>query len=224
MIAKDVMSEGITSLTDDATVQEATELLINTGVSAMPVLDKDGIMIGIVSEADLIRRASPEAWQRELAADAAVTAANSRPVTEVMTKAVITVDETMPLAEVAKLMMVQRVKRLPVTRGKSVVGVVSRVDLLKALLSRRPATMVFHTKAEPAPLSANELLHSAVTAAVSGHSWSVARRGDVVVNGGVAHLWGVVPSTEILDAYREAASKVPGVKAVEVHMHVLPGW
>jgi CBS domain-containing protein len=224
MLAKDVMSEGIASLTDDATVEEAIELLVNTGVSAMPVLDKNEMIIGIVSEADLIRRARADAWQRELADDAAVAADHARPVTEVMTKTVITVDENLPLADVAKLMTVQRVKRLPVTRGKSVVGVVSRVDLLKALLSRRPASMVFPAKAEPAPLSTTELLHSAVTAAVTGHSWSVARRGDVVVNGGVAHLWGVVPSTDILDAYRDAAAKVPGIKAVEVHMHVLPGW
>jgi len=224
MKAKDVMTEGITSLTDDATVQEAIELLVNTGVSAMPVLDRDGTMIGIVSEADLIRRATPEAWQRDFADDAAIAGSHARPVTDVMTEKVITVDENMPLAEVAKLMSVQRVKRLPVTRGKSVVGVVSRVDLLKALLSRRPPAAVFPAKAEPAPLSGTELLHGAVTAAVSGHSWSVARRGDVVVNGGVAHLWGVVPSTAVLEAYRDAAAKVPGVKSVEVHMHVLPGW
>ena len=230
MRAKDVMSNGITSLAHDATVEEAIELLVNTGVSAMPVLDKDGLMIGIVSEADLIRRADPEAWQRELADDDATaggaTAApandHSRPVTEVMTKAVITVDENLPLTEVAKLMSVQRVKRLPVTRGKSVVGVVSQVDLLKALLSRRPVTTVFAAKAEPTPLSAGGLLHGAVTAAVSGHSWSVARRGDVVVNDGVAHLWGVVPSTAVLEAYRAAAAGVPGIKSVQVHMHVLP--
>ena len=188
MRAKDVMSNGTTSLGDDATVQEAIELLVNTGVSAMPVLDKDGIMIGIVSEADLIRRASPEAWQRELADDGGVDKGHSRPVTEVMTKIVITVDENLPLAEVAQLMSVQRVKRVPVTRGKSVVGVVSRVDLLKALLSRRPAAAVFPAKAEPAPLSATEILQSAVTAALSGHSWSVARRSDAVVNGGISHL------------------------------------
>ncbi len=222
MRAKDVMSDGITSLTGDATVQEAIELLVNTGVSAMPVLDSDGIMIGIVSEADLIRRASPEAWQRELADDGAVAAGHSRPVTEVMTRTVITVDENLELADVARLMSVQRVKRLPVTRGKSVVGVVSRVDLLKALLSRRPAAAVFAARAEAAPLSTTEMLHGAVTAAVSGHNWSVARRGDVVVNGGVAHLWGVVPSPEIIEAYRDAAAKVPGITSVQVHMHVLP--
>ena len=221
MRAKDVMSNGTTSLGDDATVKEAIELLINTGVSAMPVLDKDGIMIGIVSEADLIRCASPEAWQRELADDSVVEKGPSQPVTEVMTKTVITVDENLPLAEVAKVMSVQRVKRVPVTRGKSVVGVLSRVDLLKALLSRRPAAPVFPTKAEPVPLSATEMLQSAVTAALSGHSWSVARRGDVVVNGGIAHLWGVVPSTNVLEAYRIAAAKVPGIKSVQIHMHVL---
>lgn len=224
MRAKDVMSDGITSLTHDATVHEAIELLVNTGVSAMPVLDEDGIMIGIVSEADLIRRTAPETWQRELADDEAVGADHSRPVTEVMTKNVITVDENMPVAEVAKLITVQRVKRVPVTSGKSVVGVISRVDLLKALLSRRPAAAVFPAKAEPAPQSVTETLHKAVTAAINGHSWSVARRGDVVVNGGVAHLWGVVPSADIIDAYRDAASKVPGIKSVEVHMHVLPSW
>ena len=221
MQAKDVMSNGVTSLGDDATVQEAAELLVNTGVSAMPVLDKDGIMIGIVSEADLIRRASPEAWQRELSDDAAIASDHSRPVTEIMTRTVITADEHLPLAEVAQLMVTHGVKRLPIVSGKAVVGVVSRVDLLKALLSRRPATGVFPAKPEPAPLSAGELLHSAVTAALQGHSWSVARRGDVVVNGGVVHLWGTVPSTPVLEAYRAAAAAVPGVKSVEVHMHVL---
>ena len=74
MRARDVMSNGISSLAHDATVQEAIELLVNTGVSAMPVLDQDGIMIGIVSEADLIRRASPEAWQREFAEGSTVAA------------------------------------------------------------------------------------------------------------------------------------------------------
>lgn len=221
MRAKDVMSEGVSSIAHNATVQEAVELLINTGVSAMPVLDQDGMMIGIVSEADLIRHASPQDWQRELL-DGADGIDYSQPVTEVMTEKVLMVDENTPLAEVAELMSIQRVKRLPVTRGKSVVGIVSRVDLLKALLSRGKARPVFPPKNETPPLSNAELLHSAVSAAVNGQTWSVARRGDVVVNGNVAHLWGVVPSTEILEAYRLAAGNVPGIKSVEVHMHVLP--
>ena len=223
MRAKDVMSDGVMSLGDDATVHEATELLVNTGVSAMPVLDKDGMMIGIVSEGDLVGHAKPEAWlQKELGAEPSAASIDSRLVTEVMTKNVITADENAPLSEVAELMSTHRVKRLPIVSGKSVVGIVSRVDLLKALLSRRPAKPVFVAKSNPAPLSAGEQLRRAVVAALQGHSWSVARRADVAVNGDVAHLWGVVPSIAVLDAYRAAAAAVPGVKSVEVHMHVLP--
>lgn len=216
MLAKDVMSNGVTSLGFDATVHEAIEMLINTGVSAMPVLDKDDVMIGIVSESDLIRSASPQAWQHPEQGEV-----DSRPVTDVMTKNVVTADASLPLDEVAKLMATHKVKRLPIVSGKSVVGIVSRIDLVKALLSRRPASTVFAAKPSDAPLSSGEMLHEAVTAAIHGQSWSVVQRGDVVVTGNVAHLWGVVPSTEILEAYRAAAAKVPGIGAVESHMHVL---
>lgn len=222
MKAKDVMSEGVSSIAHDATVQQAVELLINTGVSAMPVLDDNGIMIGILSEADLIRQARPQDWSRELREDGGAPD-YARPVTEVMTAKVLTVDENAPLVEVAELMSSRGVKRVPVTSGKAVVGIVSRVDLLKALLSRRVGKPAFPAKAEAPPLSNTELLHGAVVAAVSGKPWSLARRGDVVVNGTVAHLWGTVPSTDILEAYRAAAANVPGIKAVEIHMHVLPG-
>jgi CBS domain-containing protein len=225
MRAKDVMSDGVMSLGDDATVQEAIELLVNTGVSAMPVLDKDGIMVGIVSEADLIRREDPEAWlQRGLSDDATTsdsTEEGSRPVTEVMTKNVKTTDENTPLGEIAKLMATYHVKRIPIVRERSVVGIVSRLDLLKALVSRRPASAVFSSRAEPAPLSAADLLHKEVTEALQGHSWSVARRGDIVVNNGIVHLWGVVPSAIVLEAYRTTTASVPGVKSVVVHMHIL---
>jgi CBS domain-containing protein len=222
MKAKDVMSESISSIAHDATVQQAVELLINTGVSAMPVLDGNGIMIGILSEADLIRHASPKDWSRQLQQDAGDND-YKRPVTELMTAKVLTVDENTPLVEVAEIMSTRGVKRLPVTSGKAVVGIVSRVDLLKALLSRRVGKPAFPAKSEAPPLSNTELLHSAVIAAVTGKPWSVVRRGDVVVNGTVAHLWGTVPSTEILEAYRAAAANVPGIKAVEIHMHVLKG-
>ena len=223
MRAKDAMSDGVTSIAHDATVQEAVELLVNTGVSAMPVLDADGFMIGIVSEADLIRKANQKAWQRDELDEQAIGADLARPVTEVMTRSVITVDESLPLGEVAKQMATQRVKRLPVTRGKSVVGIVSRVDLLKALLSRRRSGSAFARKEDAPPFSGGELLRDAVISALRGHSWSVARRSDVVVSDGVVHLWGTVPNRIVLDAYRDAAAQVPGVKSVEVHMHILPG-
>ncbi len=127
MQAKDVMSDGVMSIGADATVLEAIGLFVKTRVSAMPVLDDTGFMVGIVSEADLIGAGGFDA--------ATAAEAGARPVVDIMTKDVVTADETASLAEVAGLMLKHRVKRLPILRGGSVVGIVSRVDLLKGLVA-----------------------------------------------------------------------------------------
>ena len=142
MQAKDVMSGGVMSIAADATVLEAVELFVKARVSAMPVLDAAGFMLGIVSEADLIRAAG---------LDAAPSAeARSRPVVDIMTKKVVTADETASLAEIAALMLKHGVKRLPILSGKSVVGIVSRVDLLKGMIALAPPAAV-PRKSQPVP-------------------------------------------------------------------------
>jgi CBS domain-containing protein len=230
--AKDVMSSEVMSIAADATVFEAIALLVNSGVSAMPVLDPSGVMVGIVSEIDLIRcaeasassflSATPEdAGGNEVAATVR-THTRSRAVTEVMTRTVATADENATLREVAEVMLKHRVKRVPIVSGHSVTGIVSRIDLLRAQLS--PSTPATAPKAPTEPqLRTDEDLRHDVVAALRGKPWSVARRADVVVNGGVAHLWGVVPNDAIRRAYQLAAEQVPGVSAAEVHMHVADG-
>jgi CBS-domain-containing membrane protein len=218
MRAKDVMSNGVMSLSASATVYEAAELLVNARVSAMPVLDDSGVVIGLVSEADLIRQAL---FEDDAAGVAAFALARSRKVTEIMTKDVVTADENASLAEVAGLMMKHGIKRIPVLLGKSVVGMVSRLDLLQGLLSRPRADQAVAGQAAP-PGAADERLRGDVERALRGQSWSQALRSDVVVDGGVVHLWGVVPSDFVRQAYDDAASKVPGVKAVQSHMRVQP--
>jgi CBS domain-containing protein len=229
MRAKDVMSDGVTSIAATATVYEAAKLLVNTRVSAMPVLDGNGIMIGIVSEADVIkegtRPAGPvsDGLQRGLADDSVAAAAHAqtltRQVAEIMTRDVVTADENASLSDIAGLMLKHHVKRVPILRDRKVVGVVSRADLLQALLSREPTSATSPTPTPAAP--SDEALRAAVVAAVSGKSWSLARRADVVAKDGVVHLWGVVPSEAVLDNYGAAAGKVAGVKSVQVHMHVM---
>jgi CBS-domain-containing membrane protein len=93
MIARDVMSDGVMSVSADATVFEAAKLLVNAQVSAMPVVDEQGIMIGIVSEADLLERGASAGQTggllRQFADDVASAGtyvrANARRVTDVMT-------------------------------------------------------------------------------------------------------------------------------------------
>jgi len=238
MIARDVMSDSVMSVSADATVFEAAKVLVNAHVSAMPVVNNDGVMIGIVSEADLIERSGvgDAGWRGgllgqvadDIASAGAYVRAKSRRVIDVMTKPVICVEEDTPLGEIARLMLNTGIKRVPVRRGRSVVGMVSRIDLVRALIAQRavaapplPAAAPSAPPDELTPLS-DEKLRREIESAVRGRSWSLARRADVMVQDGVAHIWGVVPSDLVRQAYCIAAEKVPGVKVVQNHMHVVP--
>jgi CBS domain-containing protein len=212
MRAKDVMSDGVMSLAADAMVLEAAQLLVNCHVSAMPVVDAAGRMIGIVSEADLLGCAADGDGSTGGFLDAA-----SRKVVEIMTRDVITAGEDTPVTALAKLMTERRIKRLPILRGSTVVGIVSRIDLLRALISLNSGQ-----DGDGSRPSRDEQIRREISAACQGRNWSLARQLDVVVNGGVAHLWGIAPSDLVRDAYRVAAKNVPGVQAVEVHMHIVP--
>jgi CBS domain-containing protein len=229
MRAKDVMSDGVMSISADATVFEAASLLVNAQVSAMPVVDEQGTMVGIVSEADLLDRgAAGGAIHRngvlKQLADQITSAgeyvrANSQHVTDVMTTPVVCVEEDTLLSDVARLMLDTGIKRVPVRRGPTVVGIVSRIDLVRALICRQSGNQAESMPC--APMHADAELKRDIESAVRGRSWSLARRADVIVQDGVAHLWGVVPSDLVRQAYRIAVENVPGVKAVQNHMHVV---
>ena len=234
MRAKDVMSDRVMSIGAEATALEAIELLVRTRVSAMPVVDAAGVMIGIVSEADLIGHAdlgtgaiASELLQRLSGDDAhrdtaapAFARARALSVTDVMTRNVLTADENASLADVAELMLKHGVKRLPLLRDGAVVGIVSRTDLLQAMVPHgRPAAA---NAAGVGSQLSNEELRQAVSAALRASDWGRAQRRDVVVNSGVVHLWGVVESDELEQAYSAAVAQVPGVVSVQSHMHVVP--
>ena len=224
MRAKDVMSEGIVSVLADATVFEAAEIMVNAQVSAVPVIEEDGKIVGILSEADLIRRAeigtSPhKAWLQRLLSDDVTKAtefvhSHSRLVRDVMTKNVITVDEEATLSDVAELMAKHNIKRVPVLREGSMIGILSRANLIQALMSREPAT----DRVRPS----DEQLRREVTKAVDTQPWCSAWPTNVVVSSGVVHLWGFTHSEAVRKAYRVAAENVPGVKNVKNHMRMVP--
>jgi CBS domain-containing protein len=224
MRAGQVMTSDVLSIPSEATVFDAAELLVGTGVSAMPVVDSTGRMVGIVSEADLLRR--PEigteprkSWlQRVFADDAAAVAEyvtlHSRRVRDVMSKPVITVQEDDALRHVADVMEKRQVKRVPVMRGDLVIGIVSRANLLQALLSRDPTATGLHPS--------DEQIRREVEAVVRKQPWTSPWPTNILVNAGVVHLWGFVPSAAALDAYRVAAENVTGVKKVKNHLRRMP--
>jgi CBS domain-containing protein len=212
MRARDVMSDNVVSIDQGAMVVEAARLLVNARVSALPVIDAQGHMVGILSEADVIRGIAAQSDPGK-----AIAEAEHRRVSDIMSRIVVTATEDTGLNELANLMLSRNIKRVPILRDRKVVGVVSRADLLKSLISLGPDA--FADKPAAAQVG-DDSLHSAVMAALEQHDWSRARRSDVVVSQGVVHLWGMVASDTARTAYVDAAGQVPGVKSVKNHIHV----
>lgn len=224
MRARQVMTRPVHTVPADASVYDAAQVLLNAGISAAPVVDADGKMLGIVSEADLRYRTEigtvpGKSWlQRLLTDDAAMAGDYSRShshrVADIMTKDVVTAGERSSLAEVAALMQRHRVKRVPILREGKIVDIVSRANLVQGLLAHEPSS------ADDS--AGDETLRTTVTAELAKHGWASSRSANVVAESGVVHLWGYVSSTAVKDAYRIAAENVRDVKRVESHMNVLP--
>ncbi|MBR0683856.1 CBS domain-containing protein [Roseomonas eburnea] len=140
------MTSDVLSIDPDDSVGIAARKLSERGVSAAPVIDAEGRLIGVISEGDLLQPFCREKqlqrawWLRILAEGEAIPPAlvdyirlDKRRVRDLMTSPVVTVTEDTPLPVVADLLLRHRIKRVPVLRDSRVVGIVSRADLVRAL-------------------------------------------------------------------------------------------
>ena len=113
--------------------KDAAALLVNHRISALPVVDGEGRLVGLVSEADLLPlETTPDPRSQATPLPRRIEPLPRR-VDEVMTPEVYTVDEDTDLGIVARRMLEVNVKRFPVMRGEQVVGIVSRHDLVKVI-------------------------------------------------------------------------------------------
>lgn len=220
MNAGDVMTPDVITVRPETPLDQVVALMLEHGISGLPVLDGDAL-VGIVSEGDLLRRvelgtAQARSHLLEVLATAGSLAAeyartHGRRAAEVMTRNVVTVNETTPLQDVARLMEARRVKRLPVLRDGKLVGIVSRANLLRALASRLQEL--------PQMQPDDRRIRSAVLGELRRHKWGAwVAQLDVTVADGVVTLWGLVNSEAQRTAVRVAAENVPGVKSVEDHL------
>ncbi|MEU4514422.1 CBS domain-containing protein [Nonomuraea wenchangensis] len=196
MLVREVMSTPAITVRRTDPVRHAVGVLHGNDITAAPVVDEGGRLVGVVSELDLLRGEfgpDPRATARRLPLPEAPP---PRQVHEVMTDAggVVTVTETTDVTTAIELMVGRRIKSLPVLRGEEIVGMVSRRDLM-AMLARP-----------------DEELRAAVEAALreqypSGPRWTVA------VRDGVAELRG--PGHEHADKIADVLARtVPGVVRV----------
>ena len=149
MNASDVMVTNVIAVGSNASVQEVADILLTNRISAAPVVDDHGELIGIISEGDLIRRAQSgterhRSWRLEIIAseskeDLAIEYVKSHAskVGDVMTHEVITATPGTPLRDVAALLEKNRIKRVPIVERGKMVGIVSRANLVQALATLR---------------------------------------------------------------------------------------
>jgi CBS domain-containing protein len=136
MLVRDVMTSPAVTVLDNATVKDAIELLERHSIAALPVLDREGHLVGVVSEADVIREmVVPDQRSHEMPVRLTPPPFHSR-VADVMSNHALTVTSDTELAKAADLMTTTVVKSLPVVDHGRVVGMVSRRDIIR-LLSRQ---------------------------------------------------------------------------------------
>jgi CBS domain-containing protein len=150
MNARDIMSKPVVSVHPDTPLREVARLMLDKGITAVPVVDDNGALIGVVSEGDLIRpeRAAHEArrhsWLEAFAEGEPLAPefldwlhSQSHSARAVMSAPVITVSEDTELGEIARVFVTHRIKRVPVVRDGCVTGIIARGDLLRVLAANK---------------------------------------------------------------------------------------
>jgi CBS domain-containing protein len=220
MRAHQIMTRPIISVTPDTTIVEAANTMLQKHVSGLPVVDATGKLVGIVSEGDFIRR-SEIGTQRKYGrflkfilgpgkAASNFVHEHGRKVSEIMTtEPLLTVSEDTGLEKIVALMEKNSVKRLPVTRGDKVVGIVTRANLLQAVAS------LAHDF--PDPTADDDHIRNRVIDTLAKQDWCPFGL-SVVVRDGIVHLSGVITEERSRQAAVVAAENVTGVKKVHDHL------
>ncbi len=224
MKVADIMATSVVCIRSDATILEAARLLLSERISALPVVDVAGRLEGIVSEGDLIHRAEigsekpVSRWKALFEDDASLARdylkARGRTVADVMSHPVVLAEEDTEISVVAERMDQFSIKRLPVVREGKVVGIVSRANLLQALISSSSSG------AAPPPDDAE--MRRQILQKLDREPWSPSLVRNVIVQDGNVEIWGHADSAAQCEACRVLAANVPGVKAVTNHMVVTP--
>jgi CBS domain-containing protein len=220
MKIRDIMSTRVISIAPDASVLEAIRLMLQNHISGLPVIDSSGAVVGVVTEGDFLRRGETGTerkrprWLEFLLgpgrlADEYVKT-HARQVNNVMTREVVTIAEDAGLDEAVDIMERRRIKRLPVVRGGQVVGIVSRANLLHALVSLAAAA--------PPPTLADTAIREALLTQFARQTWAPAALVDPVVKDGVVELWGTITEEAQREALKVCAENIPGVKSVVSHL------
>jgi len=225
MRAHQIMTKHVITVTPQTSIETAANIMLRNHISGLPVKEADGTLVGIVSESDFLRRSEigtgrkRPAWlQFFIGPGRAATdfvRERGRKIEDVMTSDPITVEEETPLEDLVHLMEKNDVKRLPVMSGKTLVGIVTRSNLLQAVASM--------ARDVPDPTADDDHIRNRILRQVNATDWRPIGF-EVNVRNGVVHLHGVITNDHSRQATIVAAENTTGVKEVHDHLCFVDGY
>lgn len=227
MLAKDIMTTNVITITPGLGVEQIAQLLLSCNISGVPVVDAEDRLIGLVSEGDLLRR--PESgterqrsWWLNLLAGPEARArdfikTHGHKAEDVMTREVVTVTPDTPVGEIAELLEKRRIKRVPVIEDGNIVGLVSRANLLHGLATHK-------TRISITPSPDDRAIRERVQALVAQEDWITHGSLNVLVADGAVDLWGWVDSEDERKALMIAVGEIDGVTEVVDHLGSVPPY
>jgi CBS domain-containing protein len=227
MRAKDIMTENVVTVTRDMGVPDVAKLLLERNISGVPVVDDNGAVVGIVTEGDLIQRKGAgetgsrhSSWWLRLFGDPSDSAGqyiktHGMRAADIMTRDVLTVDAETPTGDIARIMAERHIKRVPVVCDGLLVGIVSRSNLLRGMVTR---------ESTGSPSADDRSIKDAIQKEVNDQGWVSHGTLNVIVSGGVVELWGWVESAQERRALLLLAEGIDGVKRVEDHLASIPHY
>jgi CBS domain-containing protein len=218
MRVDDVMTRTVVTVRPTATIEEAANLMTEHRVSGLPVVDEAGTLLGIVSDGDLILRQRPAervTWWRMFFDDGEALAGDYRKrigtmVVDVMTHPVISVRPEVDVSVAATLLHTRNIRRLPVVAAGTLVGIVSRGDLVKLFGTPRP----------PTPSRTGKALGDELQRRLNEQPWIADDGLAIFADGGVVELWGTVDSESARAAIEATARSIEGCREVRSNLVV----
>jgi CBS domain-containing protein len=222
MNVADIMTRDVITVPPSASIHDAARLMVDHGVSGLPVVDAKGALKGIITEGDLIVRqkwpsVKRRSWRTFFFSDAEGLAreyqrATGITVAEVMTRDVVWVGADWPVESVASMLDRLHIRRLPVVDAHGqLIGIVSRADLIKALAV---------APAQSADRRADADLAAEMRRRLGHESWVSDRRLFVEAVNGVLLIWGTVESEGERSAIRTMARAIDGCRDVDGNLVV----
>jgi CBS domain-containing protein len=222
MKARDVMVYPVITVRSRSSLKAAIKTFLDCRISAVPVVDAKGKLVGMIGESDLLRRSCCEPvhrpwWLKALAGDKSLAAdfatARRRKVASVMTRDVITATPDTPVGEIAVMLLKHHIKRVPIVDDDgALVGLVSRANLIQAIAGIRP------DDEEVSDTAIREML----LANLKSHHWDHTPLLNITVTEGVVDLWGMTESGTERRAICVAAESIPGVRMVKDNLVMRP--